>query len=182
MLCEMDARIANMVKLRILMIVALLLLFAGVSEVFSQTAYIYRIQSLYLHSFAREVKWQDPEGNFTIGVFGSQKALNEVKSNMIGKTIWGKEISIVEISSQEDLAGCHMVFMPRSSKEKILDFIDEADLSHTLLVTEDDLVDFGAAISFVYDQSIIKFKINKSTIEEAGLKVSSSLVSLGISI
>ena len=182
MLIEMDTQIANMVKLRILVIVALVLFFAGISEVFSQTAHVYRIQSLYLYSFAKEVKWENTEGACTIGVYGSNKAYEEIRSNMSGKTIWGQEINTIEIASPNDLADCHIVFMPRSSTEKILDFIDEADLSFTLLVTEDDLVDFGAAISFVYEQSKIRFKISRSKIEQVGLKVSKSLVSLGISV
>jgi len=40
----------------------------------------------------------------------------------------------------------------------------------------------GAAISFVYEQSKMKFKISKDKIEEVGLKVSSSLISIGIPV
>jgi len=63
-----------------------------------------------------------------------------------------------------------------------MDLIDGADLSNTLLVTEGDLMDAGAAISFVYEQSKLNFKISKTKIEQVGLKVSSSLISIGIPV
>ena len=54
--------------------------------------------------------------------------------------------------------------------------------SNTLLVTEDDLINQGAAISFVLINSKLKFKINKIKVEQAGLKVSSTLLAVGIAV
>jgi len=178
----MDTQIANNIKLKVLVIVALLLVFSGISEVFSQTTNIYRIQSLFLYNFTKHVKWGNSEGAFTIGVFGSPKAFEEIRGNLSGKIVWGEQINITEIASPNELVKCHIAYMPKSSKKKILDFIDGADLINILLVTEDDLMDAGAAISFIYEHSKMKFKISKSEIEKVGLKVSSSLVSIGISV
>ena len=90
---------------------------------------------------------------------------------------------MVEISGAEDLSKCHIAYLPKSNKKKILELIGTANLSNTLLVTEDDLVSNGAAISFVIDQqSKLKFKISKTQIEQVGLKVSSSLISIGIAV
>ncbi|MCK5468082.1 MAG: DUF4154 domain-containing protein, partial [Cyclobacteriaceae bacterium] len=57
-----------------------------------------------------------------------------------------------------------------------------SDFSNTLLVTEDDLMNDGAAISFVFEQSKMKFKISRTKIEQVGLKVSGSLISMGIPV
>ena len=178
----METQIANNIKLKVLVLVALLLVFAGISEVFSQTTNIYRIQSLFLYNFTKHVKWANTEGVFTVGVYGNPKAFAEIKNNLSGKMVWGEQIDIVEISSPVEMAKCHIAYMPKSSRKKILDLIDGSDLSNTLLVTEDDLINDGAAISFVYEHSKMKFKISKSKIEQAGLKVSSSLVSIGMSV
>ena len=91
-------------------------------------------------------------------------------------------MNIIEISSPIDISSCQIVYMPKSNKKKILDFIENSNLSNTLLVTEDDLMNDGAAISFVFEQSKMKFKISKTKIEEVGLKVSSSLISIGIAV
>ena len=173
----------NVVKLKILMIVAVIMAFVGISEAFSQVTGVYRIQSLFLYNFTKHVKWENTEGaTFTIGIYGSPNAFSEIKSNLESKLVWGNKINVIQIESPEDINKCHIAYMPKSNKKKILDIMSSSDLSETLLVTEDDLMDEGAAISFVFHQSKMKFKISKNKIEQVGLKVSSSLMSIGISV
>jgi hypothetical protein len=179
----MDARIINNFKLKILIGVAIVMALVGISEAFSQATNIYKIQSLFLYNFSKHVKWEN-SGNetFTIGVYGNSTAFTEIKKNLGSKIIWGKNIKIVEITSIQEMSNCHMAYMPKSNKKKILDFISGVDLSNTLLVTEDDMTAQGAAISFVFEESRMKFKIDKAKIEQVGLKVSSSLISIGIPV
>lgn len=173
----------NGVKLKILMIVAIIMAFVGLSEAFSQAVGVYRIQSLFLYNFTKHVKWENTEGaTFTIGIYGSPNAFSEIKSNLESKLVWGNKINVIQIESPEDINKCHIAYMPKSNKKKILDIMSASDMSETLLVTEDDLMDEGAAISFVYQQSKMKFKISKNKIEQVGLKVSSSLISIGIPV
>ena len=178
----MDTQIANNIKLKFLLVVATFLLIAGVSEVFSKASDVYEIQALFLYNFTKHVEWKNTDEAFTIGVYGSPKAYEKIKSYFSDKKIWLKEVRTIQIYSKEELKKCHIAYMPKSSKEKILDCLDGADLSNILLVTEDDFMEAGAAISFIYDQDKMKFKISKSKIEEVGLKVSSSLISMGISV
>ena len=165
-----------------LLVAAMFIAFVGISEVFSQATNVYKIQSLFLYNFTKHVKWEDTSGGFTVGIFGNTKAFEEIKSNLSNKTVWGKKVNVIEISSPSELSSCQIAYIPKSNKKKILDFIDGANLSNTLLVTEDDLMNDGAAISFVYEQSKMKFKISKDKIEQVGLKVSSSLISIGIPV
>jgi hypothetical protein len=72
--------------------------------------------------------------------------------------------------------------MPKSNKKKIVDLLTAANVSNTLVVTEDDMMDDGAAISFVFEHAKMNFKISKAKIEQSGLKVSSSLLSMGITV
>lgn len=179
----MDTRIINNFKVKILISVAIIMAIVGISEAFSQSSNVYRIQSLFLYNFSKHVKWENVEGKtFTIGVYGNTSAFKEIKKNLESKIVWGKNIKIVEISSKQEMSTCHLAYMPKSNRKKITDFITDVDLSNTLLVTEDDMTDAGAAISFVYRESKMKFKIDKAKIEQVGLKVSSSLVSIGIAV
>jgi glutathionylspermidine synthase len=91
-----------------------------------------------------------------------------------------KKIKIVEINSASDASNCHIAFISKSNKKKASDLIHAVNSHNTLVVTEDDMVDEGAAISFVFVQSKMNFKISKDKIEESGLKVSNSLISIGI--
>lgn len=179
----MSSGIGNGFKPKTMLIVAFFMAFVGVSEVFSQASNIYKVQSLFLYNFSKHVKWENSGSEtFTIGVFGNSTAYVEIKKNLESKSIWGKNIKVVQIKSTQELSDCHMAYMPKSNKKKILDFIGSTELSNTLLVTEDDLINDGAAISFVFEQSKMKFKISKAKIEQVGLKVSSTLISIGISV
>lgn len=178
----MSTKIINDFKIKILVVAAIIMVFVGMSEAFSQAASVYRIQSLFLYNFTKHVKWENTEGTFTVGIYGNPKAFSEIKANLASKNVWGKKVNVIEITSPTELADCHIAYLPKSNKKKVLDFMDGAELTNTLLVTEDDLMNDGAAISFVFEQSKMKFKISKTKIESVGLKVSSSLISIGIPV
>ncbi len=179
----MNSKIINDIKLKIIILVSLVLVVLGLNEAFSQESNVYRLQSLFLYNFTKHVKWENADGaTFTIGIFGNKSAYTEIKSNLESKIAWGKKINIIEITSSADVQNCHIAYMPKSNKKKILDLIESSNLSNTLLVTEDDLMNEGAAISFVFSQSKMNFKISKEKIEQVGLKVSSSLISIGIPV
>ena len=179
----MDSRNVTGFKLKILMIATIMMAFVGISEAFSQVTNVYKIQSLFLYNFSKHVKWENTEGStFTVGIYNNSKAFAEIKANLGSKTVWGKKINVIQVTSPAELSKCHLAYMPKSNKKKILNFVESADLSNTLLVTEDDLMKEGAAISFIFEQSKMNFKISKSKIEQVGLKVSGSLLSIGIAV
>lgn len=143
---------------------------------------MYKIQSLFLYNFTKHVKWSGQENEaFTLGVYGNSTAFEVIKANIGSKLAWGKQINVVRIQNPGDVQNCHLVYMPRHKTTKIIELIDQCDFTNRLLVTEEDLLDYGAAISFVVIDSKLNFKINKSSLEAAGLKVSNSLVSLAAS-
>ncbi len=169
-------------KIKITVFLVAVLTVANFRQVSAQMS-PYKIQSLFLYNFSKHVKWENAsDGPFTIGVYGSSKAIAEIKANLGNKQVWGQNIKVMEISSPEDINKCHIAYLPKSGKKSILDNIDIGSLSNTLLVTEADMMNKSAAISFVYEQSKMKFKISKEKIEQAGMKVSSSLMSIGISV
>jgi hypothetical protein len=179
----MKSRVVTRFRLNITIIAAVVMVAASANVAFSQQNNRYRIQSLFLYNFTKHVKWEENTGEtFTIGIYGNSLAFAEIKKNLGTKIVWGKNVNIIEISSAPEVSQCHIAYLLKSNKKKIVDLISEADKENTLIVTEDDMVDDGAAISFVFVQSKMNFKISKEKIEQAGLKVSSSLISIGISV
>ncbi len=139
---------------------------------------IYKLHSLFMYNFTKHVQWENVGDKFTIGVFGSEKVLNEIKKNFAGKTFSGKEIRVINIVGVGDANASQMVYAPRSNKSKILDMFEAADKKNTLFVSEDDLVNMGFPISFILKGSKLGFKVSKKNISVSGLKISSSLLSL----
>ena len=116
----MNVKGINGFKLKILMIVAIIMAFVGLSEAFSQATSVYRIQSLFLYNFTKHVKWENTEGaTFTIGIYGNPNAFSEIKSNLESKSVWGNKINVIQIESPADVNKCHIAYMPKSNKKKI---------------------------------------------------------------
>lgn len=139
---------------------------------------IYKLHSLFMYNFTKHVQWNDTGDIFTIGVFGSQNALKEVKANFAGKKVAGKEIRVINIVGIGDANACQLIYTPKSNKSKILNMFDDADKENTLFVSEDDLVNQGFPISFFITGSKLGFKVSKKNLATCGLKMSSSLLSL----
>ena len=79
---------------------------------------IYKLHALFLYNFTKHVQWNDLGDNFTIGVFGSEKALKEIKANFSGKKVSGKEIKVINVGGIGDANGSQLVYMPKSNKTK----------------------------------------------------------------
>ena len=168
-------------KLKMFVTVLGALMIFNATRTTAQVSSVYKLQSLFLYNFTKHVKWENAGGTFTIGIYGNNVAFKEIKESMENKRAWGNFIKVIEITSPADVSQCQIVYLPKSNKKKAVEFIRAAgNASNTLLVTEDDLVNEGAAISFIYQQSKMNFKISKDRIEQSGLKVSSSLVSIGV--
>ena len=140
---------------------------------------IYKLHSLFLYNFTKHIQWNNVDGDFTIGVFGNDIALNVVKENLANKKFGDKNIRVIRVAGLGDVKASQLLYAPKSNKIKIIDLISQSDLSNTLVVTEDDLIKEGADISFFISGTRLNFKISKNQIEANGLKVSSALLSLG---
>lgn len=139
---------------------------------------VYKIHSLFLYNFTKHIQWAEVGDVFTIGVYGSDIALKEVQANFSGKKFSGKDFRVINIAGIGDMNTSDLVYMPKSNKNKILNLFEEADKKNTLFVSEDDLTEYGFPISFLLKNEKLTFKVSKSNLENAGLKISSSLLSL----
>jgi len=160
-----------------IIIAAVFLSFTNLNSACAQ-ANIYKLHSLFIYNFTKHIQWESVGDTFTVGVYGNDLALKEVKANLTGKKYAGKDIRVINIVGIGDANASQIVYAPKSNKSEILNTFDSANKNNTLFVSEDDLVANGFAISFVLNDSKLGFKVSKSNLEASGLKISSSLLSL----
>lgn len=139
---------------------------------------IYKLHSLFMYNFTKHVQWQGVGDSFTVGVFGSDLALKEVKENFNGKKFSGKDIHVISIAGTGDVNTCQMVYFPKSNKNKILDLFEAAKKNNILFVSEDNLIGDGFPISFKITGEKLGFIVSKKNLDSSGLKMSSALLSL----
>lgn len=137
---------------------------------------VYKLHSLFVYNFVKNINWNNVGDKFVIGVYAKPDAVNEFKKNFSTKNYSGKEFEIVSIRDVSDAGNCQIVYLPKSNKAKAL--LSGLRDKHVLVVTEDNLIDQGASISFKQVGAKLNFIISKSHTEAKGLKVSGSLMAL----
>lgn len=159
-----------------------LLLAPGWYASMAQETNIYRLQSLFLYNFTKHVKWNDTsDPKFVIGVMGGPEVVASLKEALQAKKANEKDIEVIAIRSAEEFGKCRIAYIARSESKRAAQYLSQQVATNTLVVTEEDLTSSGAAISFVFQNSKLNFRINRDRLEQAGLKVSGTLVSMAVS-
>jgi len=164
---------------RKIVLFALLLICASQGNSFAQTN-VYKLHALFIYNFTKHFQWPAVGENFTIGVYGSETALKEIKANLADKKFSGKEIRVINIAGTGDANICQIVYTPKSSKAKVLSLFDSSKKQSVLFVSEDDMIADGFPVSFIIQDEKLTFKISKKNLDSTGLKVSSALLSLAV--
>jgi len=137
-----------------------------------------KLEAIYLYNFTKYINFPSSSDGYTIGVLQEKGVANELKSNLQSKG----GVNVKTISSLDEANDCHIIYVPRSESSQLSGLVSTLDNAEVLIVTEEDLANEGAPISFVVEGSKLRFKINKLALEQTGLKSSSSLLNLAILI
>lgn len=134
----------------------------------------------FLYNCAMFVTW--PEGalkgaEIVIGVVGDDAVSTMVKG-MHGQTVNGLRIRVAAVGARDDLAQFHILFVAgdaRSARE-VLDRIGDAPV---LTVGEyGGFARNGGMVRLYTEQSRLRFEINMTRAEGAGLRVSAKMLGL----
>ncbi len=143
----------------------------------------YRVYAGLLYHFTKYVEWPTNKqaGDFVIGVYGDREMLEATQMLMKNRSVSNQKITVKRITNDEDFAKCHIIFVERSFSHKFRNIYSHVKTGNVLLITEGyDLAKKGAGINFVIQDDRLKFEMNKTAIEGAGLKVSNELLKLSI--
>ena len=158
---------------KVIVLVYFLVLFNSGS--FAQTQET-KIQAVFVLKFIENVKWPQDKKEIVLGIVGKSDVLIELESRLKIRNPNG--IIIKKISTAE--AGtCDAVFVP-SSEDRIINTLTNAlSTKAVLVITESNYSTKGSGISFIEVDGRLHFVINKAVLEDRGLKVSSTLLTLG---
>jgi hypothetical protein len=96
-----------------------------------------------------------------------------------GKTINGRGIVIHRRNRGDDLRTSHIVFISASEGRHVADILLRARGAPVLTIGEDaDFLREGGLVRFFIEGNRVRFEINANAASNAGLKISSQLLSL----
>lgn len=160
------------------MLITLLLL---ISCSFYLKAQNEKYKALFLYNFTKEVEWPQsyPQGSLVIGVLGNSTVAQELE-NMNSRQKIGQ---IKVFSNVEEISNCQVIYVSPGKSGVIPQLLTKIGNSNTLIVSDNKGgIHQGSGINFILDGEKLKFEISRQHIEQKGLKVSTSLLNLGVVI
>jgi hypothetical protein len=136
----------------------------------------YQIKAAYLYNFLKYVEWLEPVNRtFMICVAGQNPFGGVLDSLTKNERIRGNPIKTEIILGFEP--GCDVIFTPRTSN--IPAYLQGAAGMPILTVGETPrFIEQGGMVNFFLENGKVRFEINRTAAERAGLRISSRLLQL----
>ena len=147
----------------------------------------YEVKAAYLYNFGKFVEWPAKVTTasefFSICVLGEDPFGSTFDATIAGESINGKRVVVKRITKPQDAVSCRILFISSSEEGRLQEIL--ATLDKTSVLTVSDLSQFtrrGGMIRFVMDANRVRFEVNLTTAEHAGLTLSSQLLKVAISV
>ncbi|WP_300667476.1 YfiR family protein [Desulfoluna sp.] len=142
-----------------------------------------RIKAAYLLNFARFVTWPDVAFESSVSpivlcVLG-EDSIDSALPTIQYKRVQDRPLVIQHIDTLADLPACHMLFVGEIKSPDLPQVLSA--LASRPILTVSSLPDFslrGGMLTFIKAENRIRFEVNLSTTQMAGLTISSRLLKL----
>jgi YfiR/HmsC-like len=147
----------------------------------------YEVKAAYLYNFGKFVGWPAKvtaaSELFSICVLGEDPFGSTFDATIAGESINGKKVVVKRIAKPQDAVSCRILFISSSEESRLKEIL--ATLDNTSVLTVSDISQFtrrGGMIRFVMEANRVRFEVNLTTAEHAGLTLSSQLLKVAISV
>jgi hypothetical protein len=148
----------------------------------------YQVKAAYLYNFGRFVEWPSKstssKGNaFTICVLGQDPFGPALEATLAHETIDGANVVAKRVSKAQDAGGCRILFISAAEEGSLREIM--AALDKLTVLTVSDMSQFtrrGGMIQFSLEGNRVRFEVNLTAAERAGLVLSSQLLKLALSV
>lgn len=163
---------------------ALLVPLLGQHPLYSQAVSEYEVKAAYLFNFVKFVEW--PSGTFSNDSVPIRMCiLNDVPfglqltETVKNKTVKSRPIVVVPVKTGEESRACQVLFVSSARSRQTSRLIAVLQGTSTLTVGETrDFLKEGGIINFVLRKNQVHFEVNHKAAMQAGLRISSKLLSL----
>jgi hypothetical protein len=148
----------------------------------------YQVKAVYLFNFGRFVDWSASlttakSDSFAVCVIGQDPFGRTLDSTLAGELIDQKKVVAKRISRPQEAATCQVLFISLSEDARLKDILPLLDKLSVLTVS--DIPRFserGGMIQFVLEKDKIRFEVNLTNAERAGLSLSSELLKVAMAV
>ena len=145
-----------------------------------------QVKAAYLFNFAKFVEW--PASSFAagsplvIGIIGKGPS-GEARAALTGRIAKGHKVQVKQFTRIEEVGGCQILYIAASEKPRLKEILRALPPSGVLTVSDIKHVStLGGMIGLVIRGEKVQFEINVGNAERAGLKLSSQMLKLALSV
>ena len=144
-----------------------------------------KFKALFMYNFTKYIEWPQNKqsGDFVIGVIGSPAIAGELNAIAQRKTVGSQAIKIKEISSSDEMAKMHIVYVAEGKSDDAAAIAGKIKGKGVVLITDKQgFAQSTSGINYVKKDGKQSFEINQKHLENSGVKVSSQLMALGVAV
>jgi hypothetical protein len=141
----------------------------------------YQVKAVYLYNFGRFIEWPAKvtagQDAFTICVLGLDPFGPNLDATLAGEAISGKAVTARRISNLAESNNCRILFFTSADTISLSRIIEAGHKNSVLTVS--DMPQFttrGGMIQFVLEDNRVRFEVNLTAAQNAGLTLSSELL------
>ena len=145
------------------------------------------VKSAYLYNFGKFVEWPakatSVRESFPICVLGDDNFGSTLETIIAGESINDKKVLVKRVAKPQDAVSCRILFISSSEQNQLKEIL--AALDNTSVLTVSDTPQFtrrGGMIQFVVEANKVRFEVNLTSAERAGLTLSSQLLKVAIDV
>ncbi|HEV8574245.1 MAG TPA: YfiR family protein [Dehalococcoidia bacterium] len=144
----------------------------------------YEVKAAYIYNFATFVEWpaaafSQPNSPIVIGIVGKDPFGATFDRVVEGKAINNRPLVVRRLKWGPEVRQCHILFVSVSEKDKIGRLPELLKGAPVLTIGETTgFARNGGIINFFLDEARVRFEINPQAARQAGLSISSRLLSL----
>jgi hypothetical protein len=144
----------------------------------------YLIKAGFIYNFAKLVEWPSatsvPGMPITIGVIGNDSFADVLEHTVDGKKIDGRSLVVKSLRWKDYReCSCHILFIAAQESAHDDEIIQALKTSPVLTISEvPGFAKRGGIINFTLQDSKVRFEANVDAAKQAGLNISSRLLSL----
>jgi YfiR/HmsC-like len=148
----------------------------------------YQVKATYLYNFGRFVQWplnaSAAKGDsFSICVIGQDPFGTALDGILSGETIDGMAVVAKRVVKPQDAVNCRVLYISLSEDGRLKELLAALDKAGVLTVS--DIPQFsqrGGMIQFVVVGNKIRFEVNLTSAQDAGLTLSSDLLKVAATV
>jgi hypothetical protein len=145
----------------------------------------YDVQAIYLYNFAKFVRWPpgSPATTLDICIAGQKTYVDSLTKVVAGETINTHPLAVRAVQRPEDAAGCAILFIDASAKER-LEGLLAATAGKPVLTVSDipGFLDSGGMIQFLLIDNRVRFSVDLRPVARSGITLSSELLKVAIAV